>query len=150
MRPLGSSTSVSSNAASSASSVANWAHFFSRAPKANGLPVCESIIQVEGPKLANAFSRTLDVTLLVANIAWTLQSLEKERQNLVGGFWVTYKKIGTIQRRLAWPLHKHDTFSRSGKPTGLNVYFVHFIHKLLISCWLCVRSFWVWRSIQLN
>ena len=72
-----------SNAASSASSVANWAHFLSRVPKANGLPVWESIIQVEGPNLANAFFRTLDV-LLVANIAWTLQSLEKECQNLAG------------------------------------------------------------------
>ncbi|KAG2749157.1 hypothetical protein P692DRAFT_20927486, partial [Suillus brevipes Sb2] len=24
------------------------------------------------------------------------------------------RKIGTIQRRLAWPLHKDDTLSRSG------------------------------------
>ncbi|KAI0658011.1 hypothetical protein C8Q70DRAFT_918489, partial [Cubamyces menziesii] len=37
---------------------------------------------------------------------------------------VTYEKIGTIQRRLAWPLHKDDTLSRSGRPTGLNIYFV--------------------------
>ena len=83
-----------------------------------------------------------------------------KKQNLVGGgstltsiivpFGVTYEKIGTIQRRLAWPLHKDDTLFRSGRPTGLNVYFVHFIHKLLISCWLCVRSFCVSRSIQLN
>ncbi|TFK89074.1 hypothetical protein K466DRAFT_460496, partial [Polyporus arcularius HHB13444] len=35
---------------------------------------------------------------------------------------VTYEKIGTIQRRLAWPLHKDDTLSRSGRPTGLNIY----------------------------
>ncbi|KIP01688.1 hypothetical protein PHLGIDRAFT_80250, partial [Phlebiopsis gigantea 11061_1 CR5-6] len=27
-------------------------------------------------------------------------------------FGVTYEKIGTIQRRLAWPLHKDDTLSR--------------------------------------
>ena len=40
-------------------------------------------------------------------------------------FGVTYEKIGTIQRRLAWPLHKDDTLSRSGRPTGLNIYF-HF------------------------
>ena len=39
-------------------------------------------------------------------------------------FGVTYVKIGTIQRRLAWPLHKDDTLSRSGRPTGLNIYFV--------------------------
>ncbi|TBU45391.1 hypothetical protein BD309DRAFT_831430, partial [Dichomitus squalens] len=38
-------------------------------------------------------------------------------------FGVTYEKIGTIQRRLAWPLHKDDTLSRSGRPTGLNVFF---------------------------
>ncbi|EIN10168.1 hypothetical protein PUNSTDRAFT_63930 [Punctularia strigosozonata HHB-11173 SS5] len=37
-------------------------------------------------------------------------------------FGVTYDKIGTIQRRLAWPLHKDDTLSRSGRPTGLNIY----------------------------
>ncbi|KIK48157.1 hypothetical protein CY34DRAFT_732918, partial [Suillus luteus UH-Slu-Lm8-n1] len=34
------------------------------------------------------------------------------------------RKIGTIQRRLAWPLHKDDTLSRSGRPTGLNIYFI--------------------------
>ncbi|KAH9925311.1 uncharacterized protein B0H18DRAFT_1170909, partial [Fomitopsis serialis] len=39
-------------------------------------------------------------------------------------FGVTYEKIGTIQRRLAWPLHKDDTLSRSGRPTGLNIYFI--------------------------
>ncbi|ETW85387.1 hypothetical protein HETIRDRAFT_311073 [Heterobasidion irregulare TC 32-1] len=39
-------------------------------------------------------------------------------------FGVTYEKIGTIQRRLAWPLHKDDTLSQSGRPTGLNIYFV--------------------------
>ena len=38
-------------------------------------------------------------------------------------FGVTYEKIGMIQRRLAWPLHKDDTLSRSGRPTGLNIYF---------------------------
>ncbi|KAI0073254.1 hypothetical protein K474DRAFT_1603607 [Panus rudis PR-1116 ss-1] len=41
-------------------------------------------------------------------------------------FGVTYEKIGTIQRRLAWPLHKDDTLSRSGRPTGLNIYFVSY------------------------
>ncbi|EIW75093.1 hypothetical protein CONPUDRAFT_66358, partial [Coniophora puteana RWD-64-598 SS2] len=37
-------------------------------------------------------------------------------------FGVTYVKIGTIQRRLAWPLHKDDTLFQSGRPTGLNIY----------------------------
>ncbi|PFH51762.1 hypothetical protein AMATHDRAFT_141925, partial [Amanita thiersii Skay4041] len=41
-------------------------------------------------------------------------------------FGVTYEKIGTIQRRLAWPLHKDDTLFRSGRPTGLNIYFPSF------------------------
>ncbi|KAF8957567.1 hypothetical protein BDZ97DRAFT_1669727, partial [Flammula alnicola] len=40
-------------------------------------------------------------------------------------FGVTYEKIGTIQRRLAWPLHKDDTLSRSGRSTDLNIYFAH-------------------------
>ncbi|KAH7875368.1 uncharacterized protein C8R40DRAFT_201709 [Lentinula edodes] len=40
-------------------------------------------------------------------------------------FGVTYEKIGTIQRRLAWPLHKDDTLSRSGRSTDLNIYFVY-------------------------
>ena len=44
-------------------------------------------------------------------------------------FGVTYEKIGTIQRRLAWPLHKDDTLSRSGRPTGLNIYAL-FAHEL--------------------
>ncbi|KAF8998502.1 hypothetical protein BDQ17DRAFT_1247632, partial [Cyathus striatus] len=39
-------------------------------------------------------------------------------------FGVTYEKIGTIQRRLAWPLHKDDTLSRSGRSTDLNIYFI--------------------------
>ncbi|KAF7966890.1 hypothetical protein HWV62_36646 [Athelia sp. TMB] len=42
-------------------------------------------------------------------------------------FGVTYEKIGTIQRRLAWPLHKDDTLSRSGRSTDLNIY-----------CWACL------------
>ncbi|KAI0375045.1 hypothetical protein BV20DRAFT_935014, partial [Pilatotrama ljubarskyi] len=45
-------------------------------------------------------------------------------------FGVTYEKIGTIQRRLAWPLHKDDTLSRSGRPTGLNIYFAHSTSQL--------------------
>ena len=32
------------------------------------------------------------------------------------------RKIGTIQRRLAWPLHKDDTLFQSGRPSGLNIY----------------------------
>ena len=43
-------------------------------------------------------------------------------------FGVTYEKIGTIQRRLAWPLHKDDTLSRSGRSTDLNIYFILYIY----------------------
>jgi hypothetical protein len=39
-------------------------------------------------------------------------------------FGDAYEKIGTIQRRLAWPLHKDDTLFQSGRPTGLNIYFI--------------------------
>ncbi|KIP03815.1 hypothetical protein PHLGIDRAFT_76982, partial [Phlebiopsis gigantea 11061_1 CR5-6] len=35
------------------------------------------------------------------------------------------KKIGMIQRRLAWPLHNDDTLSRSRRATGLNIDFTH-------------------------
>ncbi|KIP05509.1 hypothetical protein PHLGIDRAFT_74146, partial [Phlebiopsis gigantea 11061_1 CR5-6] len=47
-------------------------------------------------------------------------------------FGVTYEKIGTIQRRLAWPLHKDDTLSRSGRPTGLNIYFLCFCYRQVV------------------
>ena len=48
-------------------------------------------------------------------------------------FGVTYEKFGTIQRRLAWPLHKDDTLFRSGRPTGLNIYclFLHGLRPML-------------------
>ncbi|KAF9220010.1 hypothetical protein BS17DRAFT_854037 [Gyrodon lividus] len=41
----------------------------------------------------------------------------------IAPFGVAHDKIGTIQRRLAWPLHKDDTLFRSGRPTGLNIYY---------------------------
>ncbi|KAF9047838.1 hypothetical protein BJ165DRAFT_1344371, partial [Panaeolus papilionaceus] len=48
-------------------------------------------------------------------------------------FGVTYEKIGTIQRRLAWPLHKDDTLSRSGSSTELNIYFITFCLSFLFA-----------------
>ncbi|KAF8576689.1 hypothetical protein K439DRAFT_1366530, partial [Ramaria rubella] len=39
-------------------------------------------------------------------------------------FGVTYEKIGTIQRRLAWPLHKDDTLLQSGRSSDRNIYFL--------------------------
>jgi len=41
----------------------------------------------------------------------------------IAPFGDAYEKIGTIQRRLAWPLHKDDTLFQSGRPMGLNIYF---------------------------
>ncbi|KAI0259281.1 hypothetical protein BC834DRAFT_833794 [Gloeopeniophorella convolvens] len=43
---------------------------------------------------------------------------------MIAPFGDAYEKIGTIQRRLAWPLHKDDTLFQSGRPTGLNIYSV--------------------------
>ncbi len=45
---------------------------------------------------------------------------------IIAPFGDAYEKIGTIQRRLAWPLHKDDTLFQSGRPTGLNIYFTLF------------------------
>ncbi|KAH9038025.1 hypothetical protein EDB83DRAFT_1740733 [Lactarius deliciosus] len=44
----------------------------------------------------------------------------------IAPFGDAYEKIGTIQRRLAWPLHKDDTLFQSGRPTGLNIYLSFF------------------------
>ena len=48
------------------------------------------------------------------------------RTTTIAPFGDAYEKIGTIQRRLAWPLHKDDTLFQSGRPTGLNIYFSTF------------------------
>ena len=48
--------------------------------------------------------------------------VERATSPTIVPFGVTYEKIGTIQRRLAWPLHKDDTLSRSGRSTDLNIY----------------------------
>ncbi|KAI0269442.1 hypothetical protein BC834DRAFT_820057, partial [Gloeopeniophorella convolvens] len=47
------------------------------------------------------------------------------RAMFIAPFGDAYEKIGTIQRRLAWPLHKDDTLFQSGRPTGLNIYFLY-------------------------
>ncbi len=48
------------------------------------------------------------------------------RSITIAPFGDAYEKIGTIQRRLAWPLHKDDTLFQSGRPTGLNIYLFYF------------------------
>ncbi|KAI0042329.1 hypothetical protein FA95DRAFT_1458598, partial [Auriscalpium vulgare] len=45
------------------------------------------------------------------------------RASTIAPFGVAHEKIGTIQRRLAWPLHKDDTLFQSGRSTDLNIYF---------------------------
>ena len=40
-------------------------------------------------------------------VKWERQELKKRQHS--AHFSSTYTKIGTIQRRLAWPLHKDDT-----------------------------------------
>ena len=45
------------------------------------------------------------------------------------------RKIGTIQRRLAWPLHKDDTLFQSGRPSGLNIYCSVFVSRFLTRCY---------------
>jgi hypothetical protein len=53
---------------------------------------------------------------------------------IIAPFGDAYEKIGTIQRRLAWPLHKDDTLSRSGRSTDLNIYFVLICNRSLLCC----------------
>jgi hypothetical protein len=62
----------------------------------------------------------------------------------IAPFGDAYEKIGTIQRRLAWPLHKDDTLFQSGRPTGLNIYFTlsfFFISFQPIHCTLFLSPF---------
>ena len=54
----------------------------------------------------------------------------------IAPFGDAYEKIGTIQRRLAWPLHKDDTLFQSGRPTGLNIYFTFGYSQTLLSAQL--------------
>ena len=48
-------------------------------------------------------------------------------------FGVAYEKIGTIQRRLAWPLHKDDTLFRVECTSVHNIYFmsVHHFYRII-------------------
>ncbi|KAF8467493.1 hypothetical protein DFH94DRAFT_779033, partial [Russula ochroleuca] len=55
----------------------------------------------------------------------------------IAPFGDAYEKIGTIQRRLAWPLHKDDTLFQSGRPTGLNIYFAL---RFYISLWPSLQT----------
>ncbi|KAH9991431.1 hypothetical protein BJV77DRAFT_946471 [Russula vinacea] len=59
----------------------------------------------------------------------------------IAPFGDAYEKIGTIQRRLAWPLHKDDTLFQSGRPTGLNIYFTLNFYMLFIALWSCTSLY---------
>ena len=60
--------------------------------------------------------------------------------DIIVPFGVTYEKIGTIQRRLAWPLHKDDTLSRSGRSTDLNIYFILNIYSDNYPCFEQIKT----------
>ncbi|KZT38398.1 hypothetical protein SISSUDRAFT_1004784, partial [Sistotremastrum suecicum HHB10207 ss-3] len=49
-------------------------------------------------------------------------------------FGVAYIILGTIQRRLAWPLHKDDTLNQSGRASALNIYFAFVILTIFLQC----------------
>ncbi|KAJ3726165.1 hypothetical protein C8R42DRAFT_660152 [Lentinula raphanica] len=54
-------------------------------------------------------------------------------------FGVTYEKSGTIQRRLAWPLHKDDTLPQSGRTSVQNICFFGSEYRLTAgSCLNCL------------
>ncbi|KAI0258797.1 hypothetical protein BC834DRAFT_834740 [Gloeopeniophorella convolvens] len=57
------------------------------------------------------------------HITQTCKHVYARRADITAPFGDAYEKIGTIQRRLAWPLHKDDTLFQSGRPTGLDIYF---------------------------
>ena len=59
-----------------------------------GKPFNITVIQVYAPT-----SNTEE-----AEVKWSYEDLQDSAR-----FGSTYTKIGTIQRRLAWPLHKDDT-----------------------------------------
>ncbi|KAF9259232.1 hypothetical protein L218DRAFT_875315 [Marasmius fiardii PR-910] len=42
---------------------------------------------------------------------------------LVSSITGTILLISQLFDRTTWPLHKDDTLFRSGRPTGLNIYF---------------------------
>ena len=81
------------------------------------------------------------------NIRWHTRGPDKMRISscqvrfrplIIAPFGDAYEKIGTIQRRLAWPLHKDDTLFQSGIPTGLNIYFFHNYSTLLNTMSYCM------------
>ena len=52
---------------------------------------------------------------------------------LIVPFGVTYEKIGTIQRRLAWPLHKDDTLFRVECTSVHNIYYFTILFLFILN-----------------
>ena len=84
--------------------------------------------------------------LAVLPLSNTWKYSVRERKGLcwhgLTSWWLTYHigfpsgfpsvKIGTIQRRLAWPLRKDDTH----KSRSVNNFFVFFYRLVLPNCWI--------------
>ncbi|KAF9489216.1 hypothetical protein BDN71DRAFT_335994 [Pleurotus eryngii] len=105
----------------------------SNVPRPQTSMLYQEIDQVENTPTQGQTIGNHNEPLSVGGYPWEARALNKThkscciqstRATTIVPFGVTYEKIGTIQRRLAWPLHKDDTLSRSGRPTGLNIYFL--------------------------
>ena len=58
-------------------------------------------------------------------VSWTLRYIYVEKRPLLYCSRSTYTKIGTIQRRLAWPLRKDDTQIREAFYIFCSYYYHH-------------------------
>ena len=65
---------------------------------------------------------------------WITTSIWKN-VDLLSTFGWAYTKIGTIQRRLAWPLRKDDTQNREAFHIFCNRFILWKVRKVLISTW---------------
>ena len=79
------------------------------------------------------FPKTVIPPTRVLNEMQTFMYDSLSHSTTIAPFGDAYEKIGTIQRRLAWPLHKDDTLFQSGRPTGLNIYFIYILTTVGVS-----------------
>ena len=59
-------------------------------------------------------------------------------------FGSTYTKIGTIQRRLAWPLRKDDTQNRE----AFHIFWLHYLYLSIDAIWFDVYFSKFWKISQ--
>ena len=59
-------------------------------------------------------------------------------------FGSTYTKIGTIQRRLAWPLRKDDTQNRE----AFHIFWLHYLYLSIDAIWFDVYFSKFWKMSQ--